>query len=42
MLHESVKIKKIVYVYGVSRIYEWILRDSYRWVKVSKPLTDGG
>ena len=21
-------------------IYEWILRDTYRWVKVSKPLTD--
>ena len=39
MLHESVKLKKIV-TYGVSKIYEWILRDTYRWVKLSKPLTD--
>ena len=29
--------KKIV-MYGVSQIYEWILRDTYRWVKVSKPI----
>ena len=41
MLHESVKLKKIV-TFGLSNIYEWILRDTYRWVKVSKPLTDGG
>ena len=34
--------KRNSYVYGVSKIYKWILRDSYRWVKVSKPLTDGG
>ena len=33
--------KKIV-TYGVSKIYKWILKDTYRWVKVSKPLTDGG
>ena len=33
--------KKIV-MHGVSKIYKWILRDTYRWVKVSKPLTDGG
>ena len=41
MLHESLKLKKIV-TYWVSKIYEWILRDTYRWVKVSKPLTDCG
>ena len=41
MLHESVKLKKIV-MYGVSKIYKWILRDTYRWVKVSKPLAVGG
>ena len=41
MLHESLKLKKI-FTYGVSNIYEWILRDSYRWVEVYKPLTDGG
>ena len=29
-------------MYGVSKIYKWILRDTYRWVKVSKPLIDGG
>ena len=29
-------------MHGVSKIYEWILRDTYRWAKVSKPLTDGG
>ena len=40
MLHESVKLK--IFMYGVSKIYEYILRDTYRWVKVSKPLTDGG
>ena len=33
--------KKIV-MYGVSKIYKWIPRDTYRWVKVSKSLTDGG
>ena len=33
--------KKIV-MYGVSKIYKWILRDTYRWVKVSKPLAVGG
>ena len=33
--------KKIV-MYGVSNINKWILRDTYRWVKVSKPLTNGG
>ena len=32
--------KKIV-MYGVSKIYEDIFKDTYRWVKVSKPLTDG-
>ena len=41
MLHESVKLKKI-FMYGVSKIYKWILRDTYRWVNVSKSLTDGG
>ena len=41
MLHECVKLKKIL-IFGVSKIYEWILRDTYRWVKVSKSLTDGG
>ena len=41
MLHESLKLKEIV-TYGVSKIYEWILRDTYRLVEVSKPLTDGG
>ena len=33
---------KKIFTHGVSKIYEWILRDTYRWVKVSKPLTDGG
>ena len=33
---------KKIFMYGVSKIYEWILKDTYRWVKVSKPLTDGG
>ena len=33
--------KKIV-TFGLSKIYEWIFRDTYRWVKVSKPLTNGG
>ena len=28
MLHESLKLKEIV-TYGVSKIYEWILRDTY-------------
>ena len=23
-------------------IIQWILRDTYRWVKLSKPLSDGG
>ena len=27
-----VNVKKIV-TYGVSKIYKWILRDTYRWVK---------
>ena len=27
---------------GVSKIYEWILRDTYRWVKLSKGVTDDG
>ena len=33
--------KKIV-TFGLSKIYKCILRDTYRWVKVSKSLTDGG
>ena len=33
--------KKIV-TCGVSKIYEWILRDTYRWVKLSKGVTDDG
>ena len=33
--------KKTV-MHGASRIYECIIRDTYRWVKVSKPLRDGG
>ena len=41
MLHESLKLTKIV-TCGVSKIYEWILRDSYRWVKLSKGVTDDG
>ena len=27
---------------GVSKIYEWILRDTYRWVKLSKGVIDDG
>ena len=29
-------------MYGVSIIYKWILKDTNRWAKMSKPLTDGG
>ena len=41
MVHQCVKLKKIV-TCGVSKIYEWILRDTYRWVKLSKGVTDDG
>ena len=34
MLHESVKIKKIVMYMGSQKFTKWILRDSYRWVKI--------
>ena len=40
MLYES-QTKRNSYTLGL-KIYEWILRDTYRWVEVSKPLTDGG
>ena len=30
-----------LYIWGLKN-YEWMLRDTYRWVEVSKPLTDGG
>ena len=33
--------KKIV-TCGVSKIYEWIFRDTYRWVKLSKGVIDDG
>ena len=41
MLHESVKLNKKLPL-GSQKFYKWILRDTYRWVKLSKPLTDGG
>ena len=41
MLHESVKLKNS-YVWGLKNLQMASLRDTYIWVKVPKPLTDGG
>ena len=29
-------------MYGVSKIYEWVVRDTYRWLKLSKGVTHDG
>ena len=35
MLHKSTQIQNII-TFGVSKIYEWILRHMFRWIQLSK------
>ena len=29
-----------IFNFGVSKIYEWIFRDMFRWIPLSKPVTN--
>ena len=39
MLHELLKVKK-VFTFGILKIYKWILKHMFRWIQLSKTVTN--